>query len=209
MRIRNLKNTNELINNSKYLIKNPNEYINKWKYLFNNDNPIHLEIGMGKGDFIINMALNYPNINFIGIELHTNVIARACKKLEQLNIDNLKLVNIDARNLDSVFNNEIELIYLNFSDPWPKKRNAKRRLTSFDFLKIYDKLFRNKNVIKLKTDNLGLFESSIISLSNYGYIFNDVSLDLAATDIDNIETEYEKKFKSLGTKILYFEAIKK
>lgn len=208
MRIRNLKNTDELINNSLYLVKNPIDYKSKWNKLFNNNNPIHLEIGMGKGNFIINMALKYPNINFIGIELHTNVIARACKKLENLNINNLKLVNINADNLDKVFDNEIDLIYLNFSDPWPKKRNAKRRLTSQSFLKIYDNLFKNKKHIKLKTDNISLFESSIISLSNYGYIINDISLDLHSTDIDNIETEYEIKFSNMGIKILYLEAKK-
>lgn len=208
MRIRNLKNTDELINNSLYLVKNPIDYKSKWNKLFNNNNPIHLEIGMGKGNFIINMALKYPNINFIGIELHTNVIARACKKLENLNINNLKLVNINADNLDKVFDNEIDLIYLNFSDPWPKKRNAKRRLTSQSFLKIYDNLFKNKKHIKLKTDNISLFESSIISLSNYGYIINDISLDLHSTDIDNTETEYEIKFSNMGIKILYLEAKK-
>ena len=208
MRIRNLKNTDELINNSLYLVKNPIDYKSKWNKLFNNNNPIHLEIGMGKGNFIINMALKYPNINFIGIELHTNVIARACKKLENLNINNLKIVNNNDDNLDKLFDNEIDLIYLNFSDPWPKKRNAKRRLTSQSFLKIYDNLFKNKKHIKLKTDNISLFESSIISLSNYGYIINDISLDLHSTDIDNIETEYEIKFSNMGIKILYLEAKK-
>ena len=209
MRIRNLKNTDELINNSKYLIKDSKEYKNKWNKLFNNNNPIHLEIGMGKGNFIINMALKYPDINFIGVELHTNVIARACKKLEELEINNLKLINVNAENLNEIFDKEIDLIYLNFSDPWPKKRYAKRRLTSESFLKIYDKLFKDNKIIKLKTDNQLLFESSIISLTNYGYIINDISLDLHSTDIDNIETEYETKFKNMGIKILYLEAIKK
>ena len=209
MRIRNLKNTDELINNSKYLIDNPREYKGNWNKLFNNNNPIHLEIGMGKGNFIINMALTYPNVNFIGLELHTNVIARACKKLEDLNIPNLKLVNINALELNDVFDKEISLIYLNFSDPWPKKRNIKRRLTSDIFLNIYDNIFIKDQIIKLKTDNQNLFEYSIISLSNYGYIFDELSLDLASTDIFNIETEYESKFKSKGIKILYFKAIKK
>ena len=209
MRIRNLKNTEELVNNSSYLIKNPIDYKGNWNKVFNNSNPIHLEIGMGKGNFIINMALKYPNINFIGVELHTNVIARACKKLEELNINNLKLINVNADSLDDIFDKEIDLIYLNFSDPWPKKRNAKRRLTSELFLNIYDKLFKNEKIIKLKTDNKGLFESSIISLTNYGYLINDISLDLHNTDIDNVETEYETKFKNMGINILYLEAIKR
>lgn len=209
MRIRNLKNTEELVNNSSYLIKNPIDYKGNWNKVFNNSNPIHLEIGMGKGNFVINMALKYPNINFIGVELHTNVIARACKKLEELNINNLKLINVNADSLDNIFDKEIDLIYLNFSDPWPKKRNAKRRLTSELFLNIYDKLFKNEKIIKLKTDNKGLFESSIISLTNYGYLINDISLDLHNTDIDNVETEYETKFKNMGINILYLEAIKR
>lgn len=208
MRIRNLKNTDELISNSSYLLKEPKQYKSKWNKLFGNNNPIHLEIGMGKGNFIINMALKYPNINFIGVELHTNVIARACKKLEELSINNLKLVNANADSLDEIFDKEVDLIYLNFSDPWPKKRNAKRRLTSELFLKVYDNLFKKEKTIKLKTDNQGLFESSIISLTNYGYTISNISLDLHNTDIDNIETEYEEKFKNMGIKILYLEAIK-
>jgi len=208
MRIRNLKNTDELINKSLYLVNNPMDYKGKWNKLFNNNNPIHIEIGMGKGNFIINMALKYPNINFIGIELHTNVIARACKKLEDIHINNLKLLNINANILNEIFDKEIDLIYLNFSDPWPKKRNAKRRLTSESFLEVYDKLFKNNRVIQLKTDNKGLFESSIVSLTNYGYIINDISLDLHSTDIDNVETEYETKFKNMGINILYLKAFK-
>ena len=208
MRIRNLKNTDELINNSIYLVNNPKEYKDKWNKLFDNNNPLHLEIGMGKGNFIINMAIKYPNINFIGLELHTNVIARACKKLENKELSNLKLINANALELNEIFEKEIDLIYLNFSDPWPKKRNAKRRLTSEVFLSIYDNLFKNKKLIKLKTDNQGFFESSIISLTNNGYIINDISLDLANTEKDNIETEYEEKFKSQGIKILYLEAEK-
>ena len=208
MRIRNLKNTDELISKSIYLIKNPVDYKGRWNMLFNNTNPIHLEIGMGKGNFIINMALKYPDINFIGVELHTNVIARACKKLEELEIHNLKLINVNADSLGDIFDNEIDLIYLNFSDPWPKKRNAKRRLTSESFLKVYDKLFKDKKIIRLKTDNQGLFESSIISLTNYGYVIDDISLDLHSTDIDNVETEYETKFKNMGINILFLKAQK-
>ena len=208
MRIRNLKNTEEIIQNTKYLVNECKEYKGKWNKLFNNDNPIYLEIGMGKGNFIINMAKKYPNINFIGVELYTNVIARALKKLENENIPNLKLININALELNEVFDKEISLIYLNFSDPWPKKRNAKRRLTSESFLDIYDNIFANNKVIELKTDNTILFESSIVSLTNYGYKINEISLNLASTDKDNVETEYETKFKNLGINILYLKAEK-
>jgi len=206
MRIRNLKNTDELIKDSLYLVKDYKDHKNSWQKLFNNNNPIHLEIGMGKGDFIINMALKYPNINFIGLELHTNVIARATKKLKELNLNNLKLINANALELNEIFNKEIDLIYLNFSDPWPKKRYAKRRLTSSIFLNIYDDIFKNNKIIRLKTDNQLLFESSIVSLSNYGYIIDEVSLDY--NDEDNVETEYESKFRKMGIKILFLKANK-
>ena len=209
MRIRNLKNTKEIVENTTYLINNPKEYKGKFNELFQNDNPIHLEIGMGKGNFIINMAKKYPNINFIGLELYTNVIARALKKLESEDIPNLKLININALELNEVFDKEISCIYLNFSDPWPKKRNAKRRLTSEIFLDIYEKIYKNKPLIIQKTDNTGLFESSIMSLTKHGYIIDEISLDLHSTDIDNVETEYEHKFASQGVKINYLKAIKK
>ena len=209
MRIRNLKNTQEIVENTTYLLNNPKEYKGNFNKLFNNDNPIHLEIGMGKGNFIINMAKKYPNINFIGLELYTNVIARAIKKLNEEDIPNLKLININALELNEIFDHEISCIYLNFSDPWPKKRNAKRRLTSEVFLNIYDSLFKEDKLIIQKTDNTGLFESSIVSLSKYGYTIEDISLDLHNTDIDNVETEYEHKFASQGIKINYLKATKK
>lgn len=209
MRIRNLKNTQEIVDNSTYLLNNPKEYKGKFNTLFKNNNEIHLEIGMGKGNFIINMAKKHPDINFIGLELHTNVIARALKKLESENIPNLKLININALELNEVFDKEISCIYLNFSDPWPKKRNAKRRLTSEIFLDIYEKIYKNKPLIIQKTDNTSLFESSIISLTNHGYIIEDISLDLHSTDIDNVCTEYEDKFAKQGIKINYLKAIKK
>ena len=208
MRIRNLKNTQEIINNTTYLINNPKDYKGKWNTLFNNNNEIHLEIGMGKGNFIINMAKKNPNINFIGLELYTNVIARAIKKLDSDNIPNLKLININALELNDIFDKEISTIYLNFSDPWPKKRNQKRRLTSEAFLNIYDKIFKNDKVIIQKTDNTLLFESSIKSLTNFGYKIEEISLDLHNTEIDNVETEYETKFSNQGIKILYLKAIK-
>ena len=209
MRIRNLKNTQEIVENTTYLINNPKEYKGKFNKLFQNDNPIHLEIGMGKGNFIINMAKKYPNTNFIGLELYTNVIARAIKKLNEEDIPNLKLININALELNDIFDHEVSCIYLNFSDPWPKKRNAKRRLTSEVFLKVYDNVFKGDKLIIQKTDNTGLFESSIVSLSNYGYTIEEISLDLHSTDIDNVETEYEHKFASQGVKINYLKARKK
>ena len=209
MRLRNVPNAREIVYSNDYVIKEPQLYKGKYKEIFNNDNPIHIEIGMGKGNFIIDMALKNPNINFIGIERYESVLIRALEKLEDKEISNLKFMCMDAINLGEVFNKEIDCIYLNFSDPWPKKRHAKRRLTSQVFLPIYDKLFKSDCLIIQKTDNVGLFESSIVSLSSYGYVIEDISLDLANKEIDNSLTEYEAKFMSQGIKINYLKARKK
>ncbi len=208
MRLRNLKNNSELINNCNFLVKSPDEYKGKWKENFvNSENPIHLEIGMGKGKFIYEMAKKYPNINFIGLEKYDNVMARAIKKMPEM-LPNLLLINTDALNLASIFDHEISTVYLNFSDPWPKKRHTNRRLTSETFLAIYDHIFKDENIIIQKTDNILLFGYSLQSLSMYGYKFKEVTLDLANTDIPNVTTEYEEKFMNEGTKINYLYAIK-
>lgn len=209
MRLRNIKNKNELIEKCEYLIEDASVLKNNWQEEFGNNNPIHLEIGMGKGAFLLGMAKKYPNINFIGVERYTGVLARAINKINKEEIKNLRVINIDAIKLNEVFDHEIDTIYLNFSDPWPKKRHAKRRLTSEDFLRVYDNLFKGDNLIIQKTDNVGLFESSIVSLSTYGYRIEDISLDLANTDKENIMTEYEEKFVKLGVKINYLYATKK
>ena len=209
MRIRNLANASEIVSNSKYLIENPEVYRDKWQSVFKNSNPICLEVGTGKGNFIIDMAIKNPCVNFVGLEKYTSVIARALQKCEDLKSDNLVFINGDALNLDKWFNKEIDTIYLNFSDPWPKKRHAKRRLTSEIFLSLYDKIFKDTCKIVQKTDNSILFESSIISLSNYGYKIEDISLDLWSTDKIYSETEYEHKFRLQGDKIYYLRAVKK
>lgn len=208
MRLRNLKNKDSIIEECEFLIRNPEEYKGNYKTLFPNDNPIHLEVGMGKGTFIYNMAKTFPEINFIGVEKYENVIARAIAKMEDVP-SNLKVMNYDAITLDKVFNKEIDTLYLNFSDPWPKKRHERRRLTSVDFLKVYDKIFAAEKKIVQKTDNIGLFAYSLKSLNNYGYIFEEVCLDLHNSDIFNIKTEYEEKFSNLGFKINYLKAKKK
>ena len=210
MRLRNVKNASNIVSNSEYVINNPFEYKGKYNKLFNNSNPIYLEIGMGKGDFLIDKAKKNPNINFIGVEKYQSIMVRTIEKLEKEKLDNIKLICIDAKELVDVFDKEIDLIYLNFSDPWPKKRHAKRRLTSNIFLDIYDKLFKDKCVIEQKTDNVLLFEYSLIQYSQYGYKIEDISLDLHnRLDIDNSFTEYEKKFSSQGIKINYVKVVKK
>ena len=210
MRLRNVKNADTIVKDSEYVINEPNKYKGKYNEVFNNDNPIYLEIGMGKGDFIIGKAKKNPDINFIGVEKYTSIMVRTIEKLEKEKINNIKLICIDAKELVDVFDKEIDLIYLNFSDPWPKKRHAKRRLTSDIFLGIYDKLFREYCIIEQKTDNVLLFEYSLIQYSQYGYKIEDISLDLhSRLDIDNSFTEYEKKFSSQGVKINYVKVVKK
>lgn len=209
MRQRNVKNKKEIINNSKYIILNPSEYLGNWKKLFNNSNPIYIEIGMGKGDFILENAIKYPNINFIGIEKFDSIIALAIKKIEKFDLCNLKLIRMDALNICDVFSKEIDKLYLNFSDPWPKERHAKRRLTSSVFLEKYDNIFKKKPVIEMKTDNRGFFEFSLISFNNHGYKINDISLDLHHSKIENnIMTEYERKF-SLEKHCIYYVKVEK
>ena len=208
MRLKNVRNASEIINSSSYVIKEPQNYREKWNKLFNNDNPIDIEIGMGKGDFIIEMAKRHPNINYIGIEMFDSVLVRAVQKLEGEAIDNLQLIRMAANLINDVFYNEINTIYLNFSDPWPKNRHEKRRLTSSYFLKKYDDIFKGEKKIFQKTDNIGLFAYSVESLSCYGYTLKNVTMDLKDLE-DNVMTEYEKKFVSKNVKICRLEAYKK
>lgn len=209
MRLKHVKGANEIIEKGKYYVEDATNYIGKWKEVFQNENPIYIEIGMGKGDFIIENALRYPNINFIGIEKFDSVLVRAIQKSNELEIDNLKLVRLDANYIDTIFSKEISLIYLNFSDPWPKERHAKRRLTSPIFLEKYDKIFKSNAEIIMKTDNNPLFEYSKESLENFGYQIKSITRDLYQEDVSqNIKTEYEKKFVKLGVKINRLKAIK-
>lgn len=202
MRLKNVKGAKERIEISKYLIKNPFELIGKYQQLFRNNNPIHLEIGTGKGDFLIEMALRNPNINFIGIEKYDSVLVRAIEKCDKLDITNIYFIREDAMEVEKMFKHEITKIYLNFSDPWPKERHAKRRLTSPVFLKKYDAIFKEDKFIQMKTDNRHLFEYSLMSLVQYGYKIDELSLDLYEEDLtDNVPTEYETKFVNLGKKI--------
>ncbi len=209
MRLRNVKNAKTRIENAEVVIKNPEKLKGNFKSVFDSKNEIHIEIGMGKGKFLYEMALKYPNINFIGIEKYESILIRALEKWEQNPLPNLRFLCIDAMQLKEIFDHEISCIYLNFSDPWPKTRHAKRRLTSPIFLDIYEDLFVSTKHIIQKTDNVILFASSLKNINNAGYTFNEVSLDLANTDIENIETEYEQKFKSQGIKINYLDASKK
>ena len=208
MRLRNVKNKEIILNNSDMVIKYDESYLGNWYSIFKNNNPIEIEIGMGKGQFVINKAKLNPDVNYIGIEKYDSVLARAVEKVDE-NIPNLKFVRMDAMDINRFFYKEISKIYLNFSDPWPKKRHARRRLTSHDFLSKYDDIFVDSKVICQKTDNECLFAYSIVSLSEYGYIIRKISLDLHNSEIYNESTtEYEDKFSSKGQKIYYLEATK-
>ena len=201
MRMRNPKNMDEILNSCNYFLTED---------LFNNNNDICLEIGMGKGNFLLGMCLNHPDINYIGVEKYSSVICSAIKKINEYELDNLKILNIDIMDIPQYLYGKIKTIYLNFSDPWPKKRNTKRRLTSENFLKLYDNLFKDKKHIILKTDNNDFYEFSKESLLSYGYKIINETYDLHNSDItDSPKTEYEEKFSSQGVKIKYIEVIKK
>ena len=204
MRIRNVKNKEEILDNCSFLLNNPKEYKGKFKELFNNDNPIYLEIGMGKGQFIYQNAKKYKDINFIGIERFDSIMAKAILKMEKL--DNLILIKYDANLIDDLFGHEIDKIYLNFSDPWPKNRHENRRLTSKLFLEKYKNIFKDKERIEVRTDNRDFFLYSVESLGDMGYLLNDVSFNYQSPDL--IMTEYESKFRGKGANIYHFFAEK-
>ena len=203
-----IKNADKILHDCPYFIDNPYKYKNKWHDLFNNHNKIYLELGTGRGDFIINMAKQYPNINFIAIELNSSQLATASLKLQKEKLSNLKLINDDARNITKIFGKEIDTIYLTFSEPWPKKRDEKNRFTHESYLKLYDQIFKKDKHIILKTDNKGLFAYSLESLSNYWYIFDIVSLDLHNDErnISNIMTDFEKQYYKEKRPIYYLDA---
>lgn len=207
MRLKKVKNADIDVKNSTYTVNEPLLLKGKWNEEFKNNNDIHIEIGCGRGQFIIQKAIQNPNVNFVGIEVQDSALVKAVKKLDDMELlPNLRLIRIDALKLGDVFEHEISCIYLNFSDPWPKKRHTKRRLTSPIFLKVYDSLFKDGMNIIQKTDNVDLFDYSLESLSEYGYTLNNISRDY--NDENNIETEYEEKFRKQGIKINYLEAIK-
>ena len=190
------------------IIPNPENYKGKWNEVFGNDNPVHIEVGTGKGQFVLGMALQNPDINYIGIELFDSVIVCALEKIEAANKpSNLRLLRIDGAKLEEFFTKgDVDRVYLNFSDPWPKTRHAKRRLTHGGFLKIYENVLVDNGEIHFKTDNRGLFEYSLVSMNEYGMALNYVSLDLHANmPEDNIMTEYEEKFSKLGQPIYRLE----
>lgn len=207
MRLRNIPGADDVINNSEYAIKNPKEHKGHWQELFSKEAPIYIEIGMGKGRFIVENALRYPEINFIGIEKYSSVLLRALQKLDAMEEipKNLRFICMDADEIDEVFEKEeIDKIYLNFSDPWPKDRHAKRRLPSRQFLNKYDKILKKCGKLEFKTDNRGLFDFAIEELDPAGWKAEVITYDLHNDEKlmeNNIMTEYEEKFSSIGNPI--------
>ncbi len=204
MRLRKIKNAPERLiqDNNPYYIPNPEAYKGKWKELFGNDNPIHIEIGCGKGQFMIKLSKRNPDINYIAIEKYDSVLLRILEKTLEVKPSNLKLCVMDAAEITNYFiNGEVNRIYLNFSDPWPKNHHAKRRLTSKLFLDKYKDILVPKGEIFQKTDNRGLFEFSLESFNENNFSLSNISLDLHK-DIekypDNITTEFEDKWSKLG-----------
>ena len=209
MEYKKFKDADKIINRSDYMVSKPEENKNNWNKVFGNNNPIHLELGMGRGDFIINMAASNPRINFIGLEISEDQLVKAVQKLNNKQLPNLKLICADARSIDTFFGREINTIYLTFSEPWPKAHDEKKRFTHESYLRLYDKIFKKDKHIIMKTDNKGLFQYSLQSLSQYWYVFDRVSLDLHNDENpikNNIMTDWEKKCVQDRKPIYYVDA---
>ena len=205
MRLRNIPGANEAVAASPYCIQNAAEHRGQWHAFFENDHPIHIEIGMGKGRFLMDLAALHPEINYIGIERYTSVLLRAVQKIDTLQLPNVHFLCEDAAKLPEIFApEEVDRIYLNFSDPWPKARHAKRRLTSREFLKRYEQVLKKEGAVEFKTDNRGLFEFSLEEVKE-----SDWNLEVCTFDLHhdeelvkgNVMTEYEEKFSSMGNPI--------
>ena len=208
MRYNTVKNAESIINNASILVKNPSQYKGKWHEVFGNNNPICLELGMGRGSFIIEMALNNSNMNFIGLELDHNQTAYAINNIGNRKISNLRIICADAKEIANFFGKEIDTIYLTFSEPWPKKGDEKKRFTHYDYLKLYDRIFKKDKHIIMKTDNKLLFQASLEYLSDYWYVFDKVSLDLHNDErnIKNVMTDFERQYYRENRQIYYLDA---
>lgn len=205
MRLKNVPGSREAISESDFVVHEPEKIKGSWKALFHNQNPLHIEIGMGKGKFIYEMARRNPEINYIGIEKYSSVLLRAVQKMEEEPLVNLKFIRMDAEDITDVFaENEVDRIYLNFSDPWPKDRHAKRRLPSKEFLARYDQLLVKDGFLEFKTDNRGLFDFAVEQLPEAGWKAEKITYDLHHDEEmvrGNVMTEYEEKFSSMGNPI--------
>ena len=205
MRLRNIKGSRENIQASKYVVQEYREQKGKWRELFGNDHPIHIEIGMGKGRFLMDMATLHPEINYVGIEKYSSVLLRGIQKQEELQLPNVMFIRMEAEYITEVFaKDEVDRIYLNFSDPWPKDRHAKRRLESREFLKRYNEILVPEGVVEFKTDNMDLFEFAMEEVEPAGWKLRQWTKDLhhdPKMNAGNVMTEYEERFSSVGNPI--------
>ena len=205
MRLRNVTGSREMIAQSRFVVHEPARQQGKWNEVFGNDHPIQIEIGMGKGQFMMQLAAQNPQINYIGIEKYSTVLLRAVQKMEAQELANLRLIRMDAEEICEVFGKgEVSRIYLNFSDPWPKDRHAKRRLPSRQFLGRYQEILAADGRIEFKTDNQALFDFALEELEPAGWKLEAVTRDLHHDEkmkIGNIMTEYEQKFSAMGNPI--------
>ena len=207
MRLRNVPESKGILDNSRYVVKNEEGNKGKWKQIFNNNNPIHIEIGTGKGRYIVESAKANPNINYIGIERYSSVLYKAVLKVEAEEINNLLFLHIEAEKIIDIFDKgEVSKILLNFSDPWPKDRHARRRLNSKEYLARYDKILKSDGCIEMKTDNVGLFDFGLEQAeeSNWNIELKTYDLHNSDMNVGNIMTEYEEKFSSKGNAICKF-----
>ena len=205
MRLKNVPGSREVIAESRFVIHNPEEKKGKWAGVFGNDAPLHIEIGMGKGRFLMDMAKLHPEVNYVGIEKYSSVLLRAIQKMEEEELPNVRFIRMDAEEITNVFGRgEVERIYLNFSDPWPKDRHAKRRLPSRQFLARYDEILKKDGTIEFKTDNRLLFDFALEELEPAGWRADVVTFDLHGDEKlvqGNVMTEYEERFSSMGNPI--------
>lgn len=204
MRLRHIPGSEEAVAASPYVVQEPEKWKGNWHTLFGNTNPIAIEVGMGKGKFIMEMARENPDRNYLGIERYSSVLLRGLEKREELELHNLWFLCVDAKDLGNLFEQgEVDKIYLNFSDPWPKDRHAKRRLTSPDFMKVYDAVLAKEGSVEFKTDNQGLFTYSMEAIPAAGWEILEYTFDLHHSPMakGNVMTEYEIKFSAKGNPI--------
>ncbi|MDD6571755.1 MAG: tRNA (guanosine(46)-N7)-methyltransferase TrmB [Thermoflexaceae bacterium] len=205
MRLRNVKGARDVMQESEYVFADPDSMAGQWKEIFGNDNPVQIEIGMGKGKFITTLAGLNPGINYVGIEKYSSVLIRAVEKQNELKLPNLKFIRMDAEKITDIFGKgEVDRIYLNFSDPWPKDRHAKRRLTSKEYFARYDVILKQDGEVHFKTDNRDLFDFSLEEVENAGWKLKAYTFDLhhdEKLNEGNIMTEYETRFSEEGKPI--------
>lgn len=204
MRLRHIPGSEKEIEASPYVVQNPEEKKGRWNEVFGNERPIEIEVGMGKGRFIMELASLHPDINYVGIERYPSVLLRGLQKRAEMELDNIVFMCVDAKNLSEIFNQEeVQKIYLNFSDPWPKDRHTKRRLTSEEFMEVYDRILKPDGVVEFKTDNKGLFEYSLEAIPGDVWEIKESTFDLHHSEMGegNVMTEYEEKFSLKGNPI--------